>query len=144
MKVRESIALLMSFIVLIFSCTSKHTQPSLDTMVNDFAQLECRAISLREQRFALANQIRFTQDTLVQFNDKADTARLKAMLNILNTKKEYTTKQSLLLADSIKYTLDSLMSHYLTTKEDKDKFNQLLNNTLANMHCKDSSLAAKY
>lgn len=127
------------FIVLIVcSCTPKPEQPSLKKIVNDFAQLECRAIALREQRFALANQIRFTQDTLLHASDKSNTARLNAKLKALNIKREHTTERSLVLADSIKHRLDSLMSNHLTKEEYKDQFNQMLHTTLENMHCKDS------
>jgi len=100
--------------------------------------MECRAITLREQRFALANEIRFTQDTLIRANGNVDTARLQSKLGRLNMEKERMTQQSLQLADSIKQTLDSLMSHYLTQQQDKEQFNQLLNAKLKDMHCKDS------
>ena len=140
MKVSAQVALLL-FTNFLFSCTgttSESREPSLEAIVNDFAPLECRAVALREQRFALANQIRFTEDTLRSIADKKDTLRLHAILADLNDRRTTTTQQSLQLADSIKHTLDSLMNNYLTTAEEKEKFNEMLHATLKSMHCSDS------
>ena len=72
--------LLYALIVLFtFSC-QKHKSDIKD-LVNQFADLECRAIALREQRFDLANQMRFTQDTLLLTTGKGDTTRLKVKLD---------------------------------------------------------------
>jgi hypothetical protein len=137
LKSTTFITLSLSVILVICSCTSKSEQSSLKEIVDDFAQLECRAIALREQRFALANQIRFTQDTLLHASANSDTARLNAKLKALNVEREHTTQRSLVLADSIKQRLDSLMSKYLTKVDDKEQFNQMLHAALENMHCKD-------
>ena len=56
-------------------------------LVNKFADLECRAISLREKRFELANQLRFTQDTLLHTGIKRDTLRLKLKLDSFKKEK---------------------------------------------------------
>ena len=138
MRIYASATLLLAAVLLVSSCTSNQPPPSLEKIASDFAPMECRAITLREQRFALANEIRFTQDTLIRANGNVDTARLQSKLGRLNMEKERMTQQSLQLADSIKQTLDSLMSHYLTQQQDKEQFNQLLNAKLKDMHCKDS------
>jgi len=110
-------------------------KPELSTMVNDFADLECRAVLLREQRFALANQIRFTEDTLLHTANKADTVRLRSNLATFAGQRETLTQHSLALADTIHTILDSLMKKHLTEKDDKTKFNEMLNNTLKDRGC---------
>lgn len=106
-------------------------------MVNSFAPLECSAVRLREARFALANQIRFTEDSLMRDAGKVDTTRLQKKLHALYLEKEVMGNKSVHLADSIKHTLDSLMLHHLTDKKEREAFNEMLNEALEKMGCKD-------
>jgi len=125
-------ALLLTAVV-IASCSPN--KPDINKMANEFSDIECRAMALREKRFALANQIRFTQDTLLHTSNKTDTTRLKTKLQVLNSEKENILKTSLSLADSIKHRLDSLMENHLATPEDKAKFNELLKAALQKRGC---------
>lgn len=126
--------LVCSVIVLItFSC-QKH-KPDIKQLADKFADLECRAISLREKRFELANQIRFTQDTLLQKHGKADTSKLKLKLKSYNKDKEVTLQQSLSLADSIRNRLNDIMKNQLINEPDKAAFNDMLNKTLQQKGC---------
>jgi hypothetical protein len=128
------IALLISAPV--FSCNQKK-QDNLQSLANEFAEVECKAISIREQRFQLANTIRFTEDTLRQMKT-ADSSRLKQKLQVLNTEKQAILQRSLLLADSIHRHLDSLIANDLKDKADKEKFNNLLNVELEKKGCKET------
>jgi hypothetical protein len=119
--------------LLAFSCQSH--KANMNEIVNKFADLECRAMTLRENRFALANQLRFTQDTLLNTKTKTDTARLSHNITSFNTNKEILLKQSLSLADSIKTMLNSLMKDQLATERERAKFNQMLNTTLLQRGC---------
>ena len=126
--------LVCTVIVLItFSCRQHKTD--IKELVEQFADLECRAISLREKRFALANQIRFTQDTLLQKTGKADTSTLKLKLDYYNNDKAVTLQHSLALADSIRSRLNDIMKNQLTNEADKTAFNDLLNKTLQQKGC---------
>lgn len=141
MKSLVTVLLLIVGSCWLLSChtaADKAPPATLETMVTGFAQLECRAIMLRDKRFYLANQIRFTQDTLMHAASASDTVRLNENLNRLGEERERTTQQSVALADSIKHTLDSLMTHHLTTKEAKDQFTEMLHTQLESMHCTDS------
>lgn len=129
----KRITVYFSCILLSVSC--KDNTPDIDKMADDFAGIECRAVALREKRFALANEIRFTQDTLLNKQHITDTSRLKIKLERLNQAKETILQTSLALADSIHKQLDSLMQHHLTDATLKSKFNTALNNTLQKRNC---------
>ncbi|MCW3112305.1 MAG: hypothetical protein JWR18_701 [Segetibacter sp.] len=112
-------------------------KPNIKELVDNFVDLECRAITLREKRFELANQMRFTQDTLLQTSNKADTSRLKSKLEAFNKEKEVTLQQSLSLADSIRIRLNDMMKNELSNETDKTTFNETLNKTLVEKGCLD-------
>lgn len=116
-----------------FSCQSH--KPDMQGMVDKFADLECRAMNLRQKRFDLANQLRFTQDTLLQTKNKADTSRLKLKLENFNKEKDVMLQQSLSLADSIHTALTDLMKNKLADQNDKATFDKMLNNTLLQRGC---------
>lgn len=126
---------LLLFIVAasIFGCNNEKTD--IKGLVDRFADLECRAMSLRERRFELANQLRFTQDTLLASTAVKDTLRLKLKLESFNKEKDILLQQSLSLADSIKNTLNDIMKNSLTKAEDKHAFNEALNQTLIEKGC---------
>ncbi|GEO08549.1 hypothetical protein [Segetibacter aerophilus] len=125
--------LLLTTLLTAFSCKDEKT--NVKVLVNKFADLECRAMTLREQRFELANQLRFTQDTLMQRSKQADTTRLQSRLIAFNQQKEIMLKQSLLLADSIHTSLDDIMKNQLASKSEKQAFNDMLNEALVQRGC---------
>jgi hypothetical protein len=125
--------LLLTALLTAFSCKDEKTH--VKVLVNKFADLECRAMMLREQRFELANQLRFTQDTLMQRSKQADTTRLQSRLIAFNQQKEAMLKHSLLLADSIHASLNDLMKNQLASKSQKQAFNEMLNETLLQRGC---------
>lgn len=116
----------------LFSCKSRMTD--IKAMADQFADMECRAITLREQRFNLANDIRFTQDTLMHTKNTSDTMRLHLKLEAFDKQKEVTLKQSLSLADSIHTQLNQ-MKEKLTDKNDRAKFEEMLNSNLQQRGC---------
>lgn len=124
------------------SACQEHSS-DLKQLVDDFAKLECRAISLREKRFALANQIRFTQDSLALHTGKSDTLQYKLRLDQYNSEKNVVLQQSLSLADSIKRRLKEIMENELTQKDQKAKFDDLLNKTLQQKGCLDQTNSNK-
>ena len=127
---------LVIVIVIFISC--KHNSISnadVGKWVMGIADVECKAISLREQRFALANEIRFAQDTLMQTKDKTDTVRLSNKIAKLTKQKESILNQSLAIADSIKSQLDTLKSNHFTDTSITRIFNDALNDTLKKRGC---------
>jgi hypothetical protein len=130
---RVTIIFFAIIVVSVFGC--KRNSKSLGIAVDRFAALECRAISLRERRFDLANQIRFTEDSLLEKSNKGDTVRLRIKLNDLNKEKEVVLKQSLSLADTIRMQLDDLKKNQLADEKDKADFDRLLNASLEKRGC---------
>jgi hypothetical protein len=126
--------------LLIASCkTDKKEENDVKAIVARFAELECRAVSLREKRFELANQMRFTQDTLMRTPAPQEASRLKLKLEAFNKDKEALVAQSLALADSIKNSLGDLMKNNFKTEQDKRVFDDMLNKTLIERGCVDRS-----
>ncbi len=124
------------FCIMISVLASCHSaESSIDEKVNQLAAMECRAITLREQRFALANNIRFTQDTLRQIRT-SDSLRLSRNLVSFDQEKEKLFGESSLLADSIRILQDSLRKFMLTTPEDQHRFDDMLRLKLEQMGCK--------
>ena len=137
MKYRKLLQCAFIIVVILSSCQER--KPDLKELVEDFAELECRAISLREKRFELANQIRFTQDSLSIHAGKADTTQFKSKLDSYNLVKNQVLQQSLSLADSIKVRLSDIMQNQLTEVSDKKMFNDMLNKTLEQKGCVDQN-----
>ncbi|MCW3111088.1 MAG: hypothetical protein JWQ09_5594 [Segetibacter sp.] len=131
----KDLKLLLLPVLVMFTISCQSRETDIKGMVDKFADLECRAMSLREKRFDLANQLRFTQDTLLQTTDKRDTTRLKLKLEFFNKEKDAMLQQSLSLADSIHNELSDLMKNKLANQNDKATFNQMLNNTLLQRGC---------
>lgn len=73
------------------------------------ASRSCRAESIREQRFTLANQIRFADDSIAKTKDPATRQRLEKEMKGYLLRKDSLLKHSLSLADTIRIQLDSLM-----------------------------------
>lgn len=105
---------ILSFL-LIPGCTGNE---KIETLADQFADVECKAINLRNTRFELASAIRsFETDT---------TGIGKRQLDSLELLAEITTKESLILADSIKSRLENIFEHQLKTSEERRSFNEML------------------
>ena len=125
-------AILILFLAAMFGCKNAATgsRRNLDTTaINELADRMDRAMMIRKQRFALANAIRFTQDTLGASKSAADRARLQNRLNTYLKQKQALFSESITLADTIHRQMDSLVPYTDKTKE--QAFNDLLNKTLA-------------
>lgn len=102
-----------------------------DTDVATIADMEMRAITLREARFALANEIRYTQDTLLRTDSTApEAAALNERLQAMAVRKDSLTKASLALADTIKRSLSTIIDPKRYSQEERAEFNERLNEEL--------------
>lgn len=99
------------------------------------ANLECRAVAMREQRFALANQMRFAQDTLAVTKSSSDSQRLANEILIFTHEKNSLLQRSLQLADSIHLQLDSLRKFVFTDINEKKQFDEKLSEALKIRGC---------
>ncbi|MDF2432476.1 MAG: hypothetical protein JWP44_2107 [Mucilaginibacter sp.] len=106
--------LLMAMIIC--SCHQRDSFTHHDAVIHNakldqLAERTCRAIIIRQQRFALANNIRFTQDSLTSVNFRSDSHRLQDRLKKYMRQKDSLLKASLSLADNIRLQLDSLIPY---------------------------------
>jgi hypothetical protein len=122
-------------LLLIVSCSQ--SSKNNDSAVNLLADRSCRAISIRQQRFELANKIRFAQDTLAQAKNKNDSRRLGNELKLYFSQKDVLLKESLCLADTIRKQLDSLVPY--TDKAAQKRFTARVDSLLAKKGCKVDS-----
>jgi hypothetical protein len=105
-------------------------------MVKLMADLECRAIELKNKRFQLADNMRFAQDTLLHFKSFSDTISLQQRLKEWDIQKLSLVNESLALADSIKLQMEIIMPRYFTDKKKEQEFNRLLEEALKKNGCR--------
>lgn len=101
--------------------------------MNRLADRTCRAISIRQQRFDLANKIRFAQDTLALSKNKNDSIRLQNCLKLYLNQKDALLTSSLQLADTIRRQLDSLVPY--TDQAAQKRFKARLDSLLKRKGC---------
>lgn len=114
-------------VILFVACQSESASTSktnqwpvnLDALV----VLHCKSIELKDARFALANEIRFAEDTLQTAVDSVKE-RLSKRLEEALVRKETLAKESHNLADSIRVKMDRVMKEL--NPEEKRIFNDSL------------------
>ncbi len=109
------------------------SQPNLQDLTNDLADVECQAIQLREQRFQLANTIRFTQDSLLKSG--SDSLTWVKKLQQLDAEKQMLLAKSLQLADTITRKTNAALGN-LSDKEKQQAFSAMLDEALKKRGCK--------
>ena len=125
--------LLVISMLIIFSCNN--TSSDKETMVKLLVNMECRAITLKNKRFQLADNIRYAQDTLLHYKSITDTALIQIRLKDLDFQKQLIVNQSLALADSIKLQMEIIMPRYFDNKKKEMEFNMLLDEALKKNGC---------
>jgi hypothetical protein len=120
--------------LILFSCNESSQEK--EKMVKLMADLECRAIELKNKRFQLADNMRFAQDTLLHFKSFSDTISLQQRLKEWDIQKLSLVNESLALADSIKLQMEIIMPRYFTDKKKEQEFNRLLEEALKKNGCR--------
>lgn len=120
------IVLILCFVVLLTACT-RSTNNSQDKL-KVLADRVCRAIVLRQERYKLADQIRFCQDTLLSTKSVTKKKALQEELAVFNAKKTVLVKQSLTLADSISAEMESLKLY--SDKTNRADFEKILHDKM--------------
>lgn len=120
-----------------FIAACSFTAVDIKTLAEDFATLECKAVQLRKDRFALADVMRFSEDTLIMSKDDSITQRrINTRLKVCEEQKKILVKNSLDLADTIRVRLDSLMKNELASVEKRKLFDAELEKVLKERGCK--------
>ena len=113
----------LSFLVIYCSLVACYQPDVVSEKAIRMADLECRAIALRKERFILADSIRFTQDTLLHTKTR-DSVRLNNKLRNFSDQKEKILQRSLILADTIHMALDSARKYVFKTTDDRKHFDE--------------------
>jgi hypothetical protein len=93
------------------SCNNAGKAGNNNARLEQLANRTCRAKVLSAHRYALADSIRFAQDTLNHAKTKADSSRLQSRLKVYLENKPKVIKASLALADTIRMQMDSLIPY---------------------------------
>lgn len=125
---------LISFLLLITFLSCNRVPPDDDVKIRLLADHTCKAISIRRERFELADKIRFTQDTLAQVKNKNSATRLQNNLKLFMIRKAALMGASLRLADTIHRELDAMVPY--RDKAAQKRFNARLDSLLTERGCK--------
>jgi hypothetical protein len=122
----------IAFLFLV-GCRSAQTAGHQD-FFNRYVHHQCQAFLLREQRYALADRLRFLQDSL-QNSSAGDTISLHLRLTQWLQQKEAIYQHSVSLADTLGRMFDTVKTIYLVNKEKEKVFNDKLAEALAKKGC---------
>lgn len=98
------------------SCSSK--QKEIDQAIEQLGTLQCKAVTMKEERFALFEQIRTLE---------SDTAHNNRTIDSLKRYAESLKSESLVIADSLNNALSRTFETIVTTDKDKAYFNTKMN-----------------
>lgn len=105
--------------LLVLGC-KKDNQAQLENDAQLMAKLECQARQLKEERFKVANDIRFMEDSLTKNKLRLSP---KKIAEIDSVKESYTIRTGE-LADKITKTMDSLFSTTYHTPEERQQLDE--------------------
>lgn len=98
----------------------KNNQEQLDKDAKLMATLECEARQLKEERFKIANEMRFMEDSLAKYKIALTAAQSQQMDSVKNV---YTVRTGA-LADKITKTMDSLFSMTYHNPEERQQLDE--------------------
>jgi hypothetical protein len=98
----------------------KNTDEQLEKDVTLMASLECEARQLKEERFTIANEFRFMEDSLAKHKIPLSASQSQ---HIDSVKNAYTLR-TVELADKITKTMDSLFAVSYQTPEQRHAFDE--------------------
>ena len=108
---------LLLLVLFVFACGPDFSEEQLQKDGMTLAELQCAAKKLKDERFKLADDIRFLQDSLIIL--KADTMRAAACrtrLDSLQGTTEEMWRRTKIMADSVNHTLERLQKETYHSK----------------------------
>lgn len=125
MKPYLLLALLLSLLV---SCNNNEiSEETLQADADMLANLQCDAKKLQEERFQLANNIRFLEDSVMATQDSMLLIGYKAKLADLAPQKESVLERTKIMADSISKTMMKLQQGTYKDTADRKLLDVALN-----------------
>ena len=131
MRTCFKLELVIVILIFLISCKYTREETSWQENLHKITMLNCQATEFRKARFALADSMRFYQDSLLDFGaeNSEKTDFWKARLAVMEVRKKTLTDNSRNLADSIRVELQRLTGHL--TVEEKRVFNDSLQARMA-------------
>lgn len=127
------------FILLVLtSCQSVPSSQDVEKDAQALAALYCRAQDLREERFKLADDIRFLEDSIATFPDAPETTTRKQTLIDLQGTTDDMWLRTKKLADSIDNLLSDFYKEKYPEKEDRSRLDEALMQVI-NSECPPTS-----
>lgn len=105
------------YLLIIIHLASCKEQVDYDKLITEFADIQCRAIVLKDKRFQMADHLRSIEIDSIDKKKEIDSLKI-AISEIKNT--------SLVLADSIKVKLDDILTNKLSGHDEQKEFTDRL------------------
>ena len=105
------------YLLIIIHLASCKEQVDYDKLITEFADIQCRAIVLKDKRFQMADHLRSIEIDSINKKKEIDSLKI-AISEIKNT--------SLVLADSIKVKLDDILTNKLSGHDEQKEFTDRL------------------
>ncbi len=105
------------YLLIIIHLASCKEQVDYDKLITEFAEIQCRAIVLKDKRFQMADHLRSIEIDSIDKKKEIDSLKI-AISEIKNT--------SLVLADSIKVKLDDILTNKLSGHDEQKEFTDRL------------------
>ncbi|HMR87680.1 MAG TPA: hypothetical protein PKD51_05980 [Saprospiraceae bacterium] len=105
------------YLLVIIHLASCKEQVDYDKLITEFADIQCRAIVLKDKRFQMADHLRSIEIDSIDKKKEIDSLKI-AISEIKN--------RSLVLADSIKVKLDDILTNKLSGHDEQKEFTNRL------------------
>jgi hypothetical protein len=105
------------YLLIIIHLASCKEQVDYDKLITEFADIQCRAIVLKDKRFQMADHLRSIEIDSIHKKKEIDSLKI-AISEIKN--------HSLVLADSIKVRLDDILTNKLSGHDEQKEFTDRL------------------
>jgi len=105
------------YLLIIIHFASCKEQVDYDKLITEFADIQCRAIVLKDKRFQMADHLRSIEIDSIDKKKEIDSLKI-AISEIKN--------RSLVLADSIKVKLDDILTNKLSGHDEQKEFTDRL------------------
>lgn len=124
-------------LLFLLACGAGPSQEQVEADGRMLAELQCEARGLQRERFKLADDIRFLEDSLVQFPSPADTLR-RQRLDALKGRTEDMWLRTKRMAEIISDTLAHLHRTRYQQPEERQRLDEALQKAFAAL-CPDES-----
>ncbi len=140
MPIKLTISSCICWAFTLFSCQLNNTNSATKNLEADgkiLAELQCQAKRLQNERYALADAIRFLEDSVkMSAHEPTHHAIYQSRLDSLNGTTDDMWRRTKAMADSITHTLERLHETAYHSKEDRKMLDEAMT-TAFQQYCPD-------